>query len=55
MKNIKIWKVILALVLGAGLSSLAVTPVASANSRSAGADVIFTKWAGSINLRRILM
>lgn len=43
MKNIKIWKVILALVLVAGLSSFAGVQVASANSRS-GADVIFTKW-----------
>jgi hypothetical protein len=43
MKNIKIWKVILALVLVAGLSSFAGIQVASANSRS-GADVIFTKW-----------
>jgi hypothetical protein len=43
MKNIKIWKVILALVLVAGLSSFAGVQVASANNRS-GADVIFTKW-----------
>ena len=43
MKSIKIWKVILAIVLVAGLSSFAGVQVASANNRS-GADVIFTKW-----------
>ena len=43
MKTIKIWKVILAIVLVAGLSSFAAVQVASADNRS-GTDVIFTKW-----------
>ena len=44
MKTIKNWKVISALVLVAALASLGGIQVASAGSRNADADVIFTKW-----------